>query len=560
MLLLDPSSILLLVTVSALSALSAVFLLTWMGRRNGAPVTVAPLAPSEMPDRIVFLFHGRDLVEATAAGHAFLGTQGHNDDGGNTGGDGWQALLDRLRDEFPQAARFLSRIRPHTPIKRLASGQRHDLHAGFQGDLLHVELVARDGSASVSAGKGGVPDLRELCDQSPMLLWCEDGTGNICWANRAYRAIAEQISRPDRSAPTRVAALFPALERASSTHRASVSIPGRSRPLWFEVTRRKSASGGYLNYALAADPVIQAEEALRNFVQTLTKTFAHLPIGLAIFDRNRQLALFNPALADLTTLEPDWLTGRPTLYEFIDRLRDYRRIPEPKDYKSWRDRIAELEKAAEDGTYEEHWPLPTGQTFRVTGRPHPEGAVAFLFEDITAAITLQRQFRSELALHQAVLDGLDAAVAVFSPTGDLVMNNDAFVALWGVDPGEMLSRMSLDEALSVWKRASRPTSLWQQIALFSAGGTLRQEFSGPIRLCRGDMLELRVKPLSRGAFMCLFHPHVDEDSREYLAGRPGLIEKTAIRTGGGPCESTAKQPDSAHGRERAGRMVSTTDP
>ncbi len=554
-------SILVLVAVSMLSALSAVFLLAWWGRGNDPRSAGELVAPVEVPDRIVFLFHDRQLVEATAAGYAFLGL---TDSGAGIEGDVWQGLLDRLDREFPQAARRLERLRPCAPLKRLASAPQHDLVAGFQGDLLRIELVARDGPATGPSGRGDMPDLGEVCERSPMLIWREDEAGNIRWANRAYHALCDKISARSPSVPPGIPTLFPSLDRSSSARRASVSIEGRPRPMWFEVTSQKSATGGYLNYALAADPVIQAEEALRNFVQTLTKTFAHLPIGLAIFDRNRQLALFNPALADLTTLEPEWLTRRPTLYEFIDRLRDYRRIPEPKDYKSWRDRIAELEKAAEDGTYEEHWPLPTGQTFRVTGRPHPEGAVAFLFEDITAAITLQRQFRSELALHQAVLDGLDAAVAVFSPTGDLVMNNDAFVALWGVDPGEMLSRMSLDDALSLWKRASLPTPLWHRIARFSAGGALRQEFAGPVHLHEGGILELRVKPLSRGAFMCLFHPRITPqvtDAREErFDGGSAQPEKTARQGGADPCASGVKPPDSAHGRVRAGRMVSTADP
>jgi PAS domain-containing protein len=50
--------------------------------------------------------------------------------------------------------------------------------------------------------------------------------------------------------------------------------------------------------------IVRAQQAQKNFVQTLTKTFATLSIGLAIFDRNRQLMLFNPALIDLTALPP----------------------------------------------------------------------------------------------------------------------------------------------------------------------------------------------------------------------------------------------------------------
>ena len=41
--------------------------------------------------------------------------------------------------------------------------------------------------------------------------------------------------------------------------------------------------------------------------------------------------------------------------------------------------ITEIEEGAREGAYEENWVLPSGKILRVTGRPHPQGAVAFLF-------------------------------------------------------------------------------------------------------------------------------------------------------------------------------------
>jgi hypothetical protein len=38
----------------------------------------------------------------------------------------------------------------------------------------------------------------------------------------------------------------------------------------------------------------------------MTETFAHLNVGLAIFDRNQTLALFNPALVDMWQADPAW--------------------------------------------------------------------------------------------------------------------------------------------------------------------------------------------------------------------------------------------------------------
>ena len=166
-------------------------------------------------------------------------------------------------------------------------------------------------------------------------------------------------------------------------------------------------------------------------IRDRTKTFADLPTGLAIFDRERNLQLFNPALIDLTGLSAGFLTGRPTLFDFLDKLRDARMVPEPKDYRSWRQQMNNLEAAAATGHHVETWSLPGGQTYRVTGRPHPDGAVAFLFEDITSEISLTRKFRAELTLGAHVLDGLEDALAVFSPSGQMLLSNRSYVALWG---------------------------------------------------------------------------------------------------------------------------------
>ena len=239
-------------------------------------------------------------------------------------------------------------------------------------------------------------------------------------------------------------------------------------------------------------------------MQTLTQTFAHLPIGLAVFDRNRQLALFNPALMDLTALDPQWLSSRPTLSAFLDRLRENRHIPEPKNYKSWRDRIAVLEQASVDGTYEENWPLPSGQTYKVIGRPHPEGAVALLFEDITASLSLQRQFRSELELGQSVIDRLPDAIAVFSPANELVMSNTAFASLWGVDPGSMVARMDFRDVKTLWLDHCSDASALEHMLLSPAPKFGECQEIGTIQHESGKSYTVTLGGLARGAAICTF--------------------------------------------------------
>ncbi len=400
---------------------------------------------------------------------------------------------------------------------------------------LRPPVPASSGGHAGDPARPGVDDLflsrqlAEMLDASPCLAWRQDDRGRVTWANRPYRRLARRLGHDPESA---LQPLFPAGATGTGAHRLPLTLPGADRPQWFEVQTLPAKGPGSLHFATPADAIIRAEEALRNFVQTLTLTFAHLPIGLAIFDSDRRLALFNPALADLTALPPDWLTARPSLHAFLDRLRENRHLPEPRDYKSWRERFADLERAAENGTYEETWSLPDGRTYRVTGRPHPEGAVAFLFDDVTAAITLKRQFRSELELGQSVIDAMPDALAVFSADGELVLTNAAFAALWGTDPREMLAAMTVTETVALWRDQCRPDPIWGDLADSLASGRERVAWGGRVRHLDGRELELSVQPLARGATLCRFAdcggagaPASGEDDA------PGLPDRAAA--GGG---------------------------
>ena len=198
----------------------------------------------------------------------------------------------------------------------------------------------------------------------------------------------------------------PLTARGAAGSRRRVAVPGarRRRAALVRDQRGPGPSGETMGFALDADDLVAAEASLRRFVETLTETFAHLPIGLAVFDKNRRLGLFNPALTELVKIDAVWLAGRPSLRDFLERLRETRQMPEQKDFASWRRKLCELEEGAREGTYEESWQLPSGKIFRVTGRPHPQGALAFLFEDISTSIMLERKYRSELELSQATLD------------------------------------------------------------------------------------------------------------------------------------------------------------
>ncbi len=352
--------------------------------------------------------------------------------------------------------------------------------------------------------------LRDLTQHTPQLIWQEDLSGKLLWANHAYLSFCDKL-RDDDSADQTIWPNKPLIadlhenniSKAPSLRRVSVPLPKQKAEQWFDVTsvRREDS---LLHFANDANAIVRADQERRNFVQTLSKTFAQLSIGLAIFDKRRQLAMFNPALLDMTNLPIQFLSARPTVDAVLDRLRESRMLPEPKNYTSWRDQFTALEQAAKDGSYTEVWNLPDGQTYRVTGRPHPDGAFAFLFEDISAEVSLTRRFRSDIETGQAVLDTLPDAIAVFSSSGTLIMSNRAYSELWGPVSDERIQQYEVQSAIRTWQNRCTPTKMWGELRKFIHLVGPRKPWSDNALLDDGRQINCEANPIVGGMTMVKF--------------------------------------------------------
>jgi PAS domain-containing protein len=274
-------------------------------------------------------------------------------------------------------------------------------------------------------------------------------------------------------------------------------------PDWYEISTDE-ADGVTIHHATSITALVRAEEAQRTFVQTLAKTFAHLPIGLAIFNRNEQLVLFNPALLELSGLSAEFLSARPNMLSFFDQLRENRRMPEPKNYRNWRQEIADLVSAAADGRYRETWSLEDGRTYSVQGRPHPDGATVFLFEDISAEISLTRNFRAELELSQYLLDKVDDGIVVFSPSGVLTFCNLAYRHLWQQNPDAAFADITLADCVDIWRRKAKADLPWQDILKVTGAYRKRPSMATTITLNDGQLMSCEAESTSSGATLIRF--------------------------------------------------------
>ncbi len=214
--------------------------------------------------------------------------------------------------------------------------------------------------------------------------------------------------------------------------------------------------------------IATSKDALKRFTETLSTTFAHLSGGLAIFDADKSLYLFNPALSDLLDLDPVWLAKRPSIADFISMLREKRHLPEKKNFLEWRRLLTDLKDTGQQKSYDDEWALPDGRVFRVTGQPHPRGAVAFLFEDISAQVAIERQHRLEVSLNQSILNGLSDGVVVVNASGMVKFTNTALADLFGVEFCETLVSRGIPELPESKLMISDTTDFWPKLKTYVA--------------------------------------------------------------------------------------------
>ncbi|MEP3347131.1 MAG: PAS-domain containing protein [Litoreibacter sp.] len=477
---------------------------------NKANGTRRPASPRQME----FTFKNRELVGACHRARRSLSLEDLDQ-------DIYSELIDRLSVVFPTLEQRLDDSLRHDATFTLSEATQNGpavLHVEAHGSCLKLQLSGIEAPLSrktlmdteqATAMSAELAVLRATAEAAPYLSWRETSDGTVSWANNAYTKAAETADIPDAATSWPPPRLF---------HGGPITVNGDPAQLkrttlamtsgeqrTYEVARFGDDSGT-INFASDVGTTVKAEESLRSFVQTLTQTFAALPIGLAIFDHTRSLVMFNPALMELTNLEASWLTARPTLYDFINQMREKRMLPERRNFADWRKKITELEESVAEGTYCETWALPSGQTYRITGRPHPEGAIAFLLEDITAEMSLTRKFRRELSMNQTLLDHLPEALAVFGDDGMISMTNAAYHELWETDPEDTLSQLNITDATRLWQANSNPSPMWGDARDFVGQRGERSEWSDTATLSNGKLVTCSFEPLAGGATLVSFSP------------------------------------------------------
>jgi PAS domain-containing protein len=457
---------------------------------------------------VVFIFRDHDLIDCSDSARALLKSL-TPPDSDSTENSNLAILLEYLSARFENVQEKLGML-AQSGGWELTSHARDGvvLSASFHKGLTQLRLTNRSDSGALlaidrlshDALQTELTTLRSVLRNLPTLVWQSDAHGYITWANAAYIQALQGLENTERVLAWPLPDLFADCDPMPD-NRLAFEKDGQTH--WF--SHSQTVNGETVtHFATPIDATVQSEAARRESIQTVTRTFASLRIGLALFDADRQLQVFNPALVDLTGLEPLFLSARPSFEQVLYAMREKRMLPEPKNFNSWRNDIVEMEKAAENGEYSEEWCLEGGRTYLVTGRPQPNGAIALFIQDVTTETTLVRSFQAEIELAHKALDRIGQGVIIFGFSGQAMLANAEYVKMWQTDPCADLADKGLPQALGQWSNACEATQFWGRLAEFITTQTDQAKMTGTITLRTGESVVVTGRRLTGGDIMITF--------------------------------------------------------
>ncbi|WP_165775623.1 PAS-domain containing protein [Paramylibacter kogurei] len=333
----------------------------------------------------------------------------------------------------------------------------------------------------------------------PISIWCELD-GKVFWANENHLSLWKQSGK-DQFTIDAFNLHAPIVLNGPSVG-ATLSIPTQPDARDYEICLFEY-EGREFYFALTADSVQNARIERQRFVENISESFANSPTGIAVFDQQHGLSMFNPALTKLLDIPPSWLASSPSIEDFLSKLRYHGAMPEPRDFNKWRTEfISDLNDP--DFQYQDDWNMPNGSIYNVSAYPNSNGAVTFYFEDISGRVLVEREYRSHLDNLYNAFDALDCAVIMFERSGEMAFANQEFDKLWGKEFSRSVVVPDIIAVSRFWSEQCMPSPTFGDLRDFVFQLDDKETWTADLTLKTGEALEATFTPLINGQTFCVF--------------------------------------------------------
>ncbi|PHS25986.1 MAG: tyrosine protein kinase [Robiginitomaculum sp.] len=397
-----------------------------------------------------------------------------------------------------------------------------------------------------SSARGRLEELRhtiakdpvafiDMLSKAPQPVWRFSSGLKLDWANGAYLKAVEAQDLDD--AIERQLMLDPQTNQLAretldtgNAQTTTISLVAGGKGHQYELSCFPISGG----VACIANDVTETE-SLRADLQLQARahneTLNHLADAVVVFSHGQNMVFHNTAFAQLFGLDENWLASQPNHGDWLDYLRDRRRIPEQAKYADWKQsELAHYTDGPNAESPDELWHLPDGRILRMTRLRHPLGGLLFVFENMTDQINLKAQFTTLINVQKATLDKLIEAVAVYGSDGRIRLHNAAFEDLWQLGPKDIAEGEPFDAIAEKCRTLLPADKYWADMKarITDPGGEMRRHVSGEINRTDGSVLTWLSHPLPDGASVVAWSDVTDSKNVEKsLKDRAEAIQAAA---------------------------------
>jgi signal transduction histidine kinase len=256
-------------------------------------------------------------------------------------------------------------------------------------------------------------------------------------------------------------------------------------------------SGGVAGFAVDIEELEQARGGIRRFAEAQRTMLDRLSSGVAQFAADHTLVFCNEAFRRLFAMRREWIADRPEFDRVLERMREANRLPEVRDFPSWKTERREWFTAT--GAIEENWHLAGGKHLRLLAQPLPDGGLLLVFEDRTEQVQLASARDTLLRVRTATFDNLFEALGVFAADGRLQLWNTRFARTWGFDDEFLASHPRVDAlAERAGPSLTNPGRATLIGELVRSATVERQQRGGRVAFADGRHFEFAAVPLPDG--------------------------------------------------------------
>lgn len=374
-----------------------------------------------------------------------------------------------------------------------------------------------------------------LIEAAPMPMWFRGGDMKLRLVNRAYveavgaqsadEVVTKQVELVEtvggRSA-SQVAQQ--AADRRQPIERiVSATINEARRTI--RVTDLPLVGEGIAGYAVDIEEMEEQAREFRAFREAQRSMLDQLSIGVAQFDAQHRMTFANQPFHRVFALPPGVVNDRTTFEHMLLIAREAGRIPEVRDFPSWRNELVNWFQR--DEPHEEAWPLSDSTHLRVVAQPLPDGGLVVIAEDRTEQLALSATRDTLLRTRTATFDSLFEALAVFAPDGHLELWNRSFPGAWGLEPEVVDGHPQAEDLLE-----AIAGNLADSEAIDVVGNTIRsatldrKKRTARVELADGRTLDLEGVPLPDGnGLLTVLDVTASQQAEEALRERNRALEE-----------------------------------